>query len=138
MTALQPGMVRGIRVFRLLQRAPWYWLHGKLAKLHGFSEQVSQIDAFLSHSWHDVGWLKYVNMLYLSNGSFAFWMSTLSSLLAMALFQDGQLGFNSLMTSHAPSWVLTCRLISMVPMLITLFRVLATLFMATLEPPSIL
>ena len=91
MTATRPGVVRGIRVFRFLQYAPLYWMRGRLDLLHRFSEEVTQLDEFWSHSWRDAAWTKYVNILYLSSGASAFVVGTLGAALACTLFMLGAL-----------------------------------------------
>ena len=86
MQPTRPGVVRGIPVFQVLQHAPQYWRQGLLDTLHRYSSETTEIDEFWSHSWHGSSWMKYLTILFISNGMPAFAMGMLGIILAFVLF----------------------------------------------------
>ena len=85
MQPTRPGVVRGIPVFQVLQHAPRYWWQGLLHTLHGYSRETTELDEFWSHSWQAATWLKYLNILFLTNGMPAFLVGMLGVMLAGTL-----------------------------------------------------
>ncbi|CAE7356662.1 unnamed protein product [Symbiodinium natans] len=91
MKAVSPEMVRGIRVFQILQALPLLWFHGDLPSLYQLSEASAELDEFWSHSWRASLWIKYVNILYLNNCSLASGVGTFFAALAALLYYVGVL-----------------------------------------------
>ena len=98
----RPGVVRGIAGFQVLQHAPRYWWQGLLHTLHRYSRETTEIDEFWSHSWQAATWLKYLNILFLSNGMPAFLVGMLGVMLA-GTWYPCHLGRSTAM--GRPAWV---------------------------------
>ncbi|CAE7019586.1 unnamed protein product [Symbiodinium sp. CCMP2456] len=91
MLATRPQVVRGIRIFRVLQGGPRDWMQGALHRLHADSEVTTSLDEFWCHSWHIHPAAKYFSVVFLNNGFAAFVVGTLSAGLAFSLCVAGLL-----------------------------------------------
>ncbi|CAE7319106.1 unnamed protein product [Symbiodinium natans] len=98
MQPAHPEILRGIRSSHVLHRARGAWMRGELEPLQEFSEKTTQLDEFWSHSWQTSLWLKYVSILYRSNGLPAFILGTLSALLAFSLQVAGVISWRGACT----------------------------------------
>ena len=112
MQATQPGVVRGIRTSRVLQRSPWLWSRGKLSSLHAFTEVTTQLDEFWSHSWQTKPWIKYVSLVFLSNGLPAFILGTLCALAGFSAQAAGLVVGNWCTASGAVGYYMTLLLLA--------------------------
>ena len=96
MQATRPELLRGIRVFRVVQSAPRHYMRGRLNHLYAFSEATHELDEFWSHSWQAGMWSKYASILFLNNGLAAFVVGTLCAILPFCLRASGLLSFGNL------------------------------------------
>ena len=96
MKATRPQHLRGIRAFRVLQRAPCSWRRGRLHQLYALSEAAHELDEFWSHSWQTRPVFKYTNVLFLNNGLPAFAVGTLCAVVFFCLRASGSVSWQNL------------------------------------------
>ena len=97
-THIEKGLLRGVPLDTLLgwmgalfSPPPKNWTQGvvELEELHNLSQEVPNNQIFVSHSWRDSRWSKYVSILWLKNGRLALGISFTFLLLTMLWIRLG-------------------------------------------------